>query len=157
VSSCIRTQIGAGILVALAKVKVVDGYELTFGTPLQATRKGLAKTPAHLQPVVEQGDAERIDDGASLGSETWRQVWTVIVPLRPSDDDTTSWDAWLNAADSCVRKAVYADRTFGGLAINDTVCGPPADAFAADGTWEGVAVDVTVHYRTNEDDPYAAA
>jgi len=137
--------------IAVAIADLVDGI-----TGLTALRP---KRVFFLDDVTGDGTVVVTQDQPEKGESTlytqdWLQPFSLTALLTDSDTATDSIDTRLNAIRSDLEKALLADPTLGGLAI-DTVVEPPTYFNAEDLT--GVEVKITVHYRTQYDDPYAQA
>ena len=88
------------------------------------------------------------------------QGWTLSASVagicKPSDKDTTPIDTYKQRIAADIIKAVTNASTWhnwDGLAVN-TELGEVSDVTGNDGSWQGIAVQLSVHFRTDEDDPY---
>jgi hypothetical protein len=108
---------------------------------------------------VHQGD---IVENAELNcpgnppAKGWTVVAAIAAILKPSDTDTTPIDTYKNRAWAVIVQAVTdADlwHQWGGLAVNSTI-GPIEDYTAEDGSGSGVFVRISIHFRTDENNPY---
>ena len=99
--------------------------------------------------VITQESPEKLD--GTLHTQEWRQPFGVVLIVTDSDTATDPIDTRLNALRSDIEKAVLADVSLDGLAI-DTTVEPPQYFSATDLT--GVELRFNVHYRTAYNDPY---
>jgi hypothetical protein len=102
--------------------------------------------------VLTQESPEKAD--ATLHTQDWRQPFSVLVIAVDSDAETASIDTRLNALRSDLEKALLADPTLGGLAIDTVIDAPTYFGTAA---ISGIELKLNVHYRTAYADPYTAA
>jgi hypothetical protein len=108
---------------------------------------------------VHQGDIVENPEMNCPGNppaKGWTVVAAVAAILKPSDTDTTPIDTYKNRAWAVIVQAVTdADlwHQWGGLAVNSTI-GPIEDYTAEDGSGSGVFVRISIHFRTDENNPY---
>lgn len=104
-----------------------------------------ASNLGHLKAIVAQGDAEEREDGP-VGYRSWDQPYVIAIQYQTIETDTTLARTALNRIYADVYRALMADATRGGYAI-DTRIDPPLLLP------DGVIVTVTVHYRHLQDNP----
>jgi hypothetical protein len=108
---------------------------------------------------VHQGDIVENPEMNCPGNppaKGWTVVAAVAAILKPSDTDTTPIDTYKNRAWAVIVQAVTdADlwHQWNGLAVNSTI-GPIEDYTAEDGSGSGVFVRISIHFRTDENNPY---
>ena len=104
-----------------------------------------------LTVLISQVEAEKLS-GGNL-TVMWRQYFMISAIVIDSDSAATSIDTRLNYVASDIAKKLLTDITRGGLAIDTNV--HAAVPFDDEGSGlSGVAVQISVDYRTKEDDPY---
>ena len=100
--------------------------------------------------------------GISCPGNPPAQGWTLDVAVagiaKPSDSDTTPIDTYKNRLAADIIDAITSEaawHNWDGLAIN-TDLGDIEDYTGTDGSFQGVAVRISIHFRTDEDDLYTA-
>lgn len=90
------------------------------------------------------------------------QGWTLEAAVagicKPSDKDTTPIDTYKQRIAADIIGAITDAslwHNWDGLAIN-TEFGDVGDYTGNDGSWQGVAVQLSIHFRTHENDLYTA-
>jgi len=98
-------------------------------------------------------EAEEEPPAAGAGmAKTWRQYFVLVVFVIDSDDAATSIDTRINQVRADIAKVLQVDRTRGGYA-HDTEF-HESTPFDDPG---GVALKISVRYRTLINDPYTLA
>ena len=98
--------------------------------------------------TLEQQDMDSDADFGTSTDECVQQYW-ITGWILVSDSDTAPVDERLNEFEACIKKAVKASHTLGGLALNLQVTGSAPEPRAG---FEGIRVEVSVLY--SEDDPF---
>lgn len=131
-------------------------------TPGLTIRRATASTsPAHLSGVIFQNSADGVED-APVMTDEWVQQFAVVVYVIPFEGDATTppdptpVDAYNNAIIGALYRAIKADYTRGGLAVNTVVQGPLMFPPVA-GEYDGVTFNFEVSYRNVTDDPFTPA
>lgn len=97
-----------------------------------------------------------IDYPGNPPAKGWTVEAVVAAILRPSQTDTTPIDTFKNRAWAAIVQAVTdspAWHNWSGLAI-DTEIGTIEDFTNDDGSGSGVMVRISIHFRTEEGNPY---
>jgi len=115
---------------------------------IRPRRVDFMTAPEDLDCLIKQETLERLTDESLC--QNWRQHFIMQIFVIDSDDETEPIDTRLNAVWSAVVKALLADPTRGGLAIDTQIMG--ADFFGDEGI-TGITCDFAVDYRTQWDDP----
>ena len=136
----------------LEAISVDAGYHIDVPKVHQPVRRGIDGMPGNYEIVVVQAAAEAAGEEA-IGTEEFVQDFLVDLVVRPPDGEQKPFDQIANIFAADVRKALHADRTLGGVAI-DTTAGPPEQLIGDEGTYDGVGLTVRCRYRTDADDPY---
>ena len=145
-------KIAQNLKTTLETITRAAGYNQTVAEVHRLTAlDGFDMTHLHVVMVEEAPERER--EGAPAGCFAWRKTFSIVCCVRPSDDDESPIDAQLNRFAADVVKAVMADRTRGGFAIETDVL-DPIDVTDKDGVVEGRVVPVEVTYRHLDTDPY---
>ena len=147
-------SIAANIKTTIDGITVGNGFEQTL-TGIRPSRNDLQKELAFddLDCYIFQQNPEQLSQ--VISKDTRNQNFFLIIITRDADDDTDPMDTRKNQIWADVFRAMRVDRTRNSLAINTTM--GDFDFFTADdGSFSGVAMDVIVMYRTNQDNPYNA-
>lgn len=153
-ATAIRESIALAIATQLATITVANGYEVTVVDVVRPTRMS-DFSPRNLRLLLLQGQRQRdqeIDYQGNPPAIGWRQRFEVVAFVLLSDSSATAFEATLNQVISDIEKAVMADPTWGGLAVNTTLEGE--DPIDLDGPASGSIVSFTVQYRVSETSPY---
>jgi hypothetical protein len=148
-------QIAAALVAVLAAITVAAGYRTTVSGVVRPRRledHAAADSGIALMQDDPEEDGE-LESGAG-GLKMWLQPFRIHCFLQISDADTTALDTRLNRFRSDVEKAIRANPTLGGLATDAIVRPPESWIFKPNRSFEGVTVNVEIHYRTLENDPY---
>lgn len=142
-----RTKLYDNLITTLNQVRISGGYEN------DATGEGQASRGNRLEDrnllVIDNGDSPVAD--SPVNADDFNASFTVNCFVAVSDATVAQpYPPELQQLVAEVRKALNEDYTRGGNAIN-TITG--ADAPIANDGVPGRAVEVTIHYRTNKDDP----
>jgi hypothetical protein len=150
----ILEQIALALVAVLEDIQGGSEYETTVSAVNRPTRLE-DYTPTHLAIALTQSDPEEDEDQEGAGSlKMWIQPFQIHCFIQVSDKDETPIDTLANRFRADVEKAVRQDPTLGGLATDLRVRPPESWIFKSNRSFEGVTVNVEVHYRTLEDDPY---
>ena len=150
-SEPIIEQIAEHIKTTVAGVTVGAGYHQTL-SPIRPRRSDYADvSPADGNVLIWQ-ENDSPADAAALTTTQFAQEFMLICVVLDSDSETDSIDTRINRVKSDLRKALMADPTRGGLAI-DTAIGASQKIDDGEGL-SGIAVTVIVTYRTDLTDPY---
>jgi hypothetical protein len=144
-------QIGVNVLTTLQGVTTANGYDYQ----LNVSRAVYKANPKHLDAIIYQITPDDVRDAPTM-TEEWRQLYSVVVYIRPEDDDTTPVDSYNNACIGAVHKELQKDYTRGGLAI-DTQPQPYIIFPPVEGEFGGFTYNFVVTYRTRLDDPFTLA
>ncbi len=143
----IREQIVQDLVTAIAGVRKTSGYELDVQTVDRARR---TKYQQHELPAVNLWELREKKESGPSGLVTCHLSLLLEITVL----DLRYQAALSNQAMAAVTKAVLAERTRGGLAVdtvegeNETFTGETNDPTG------GVRVGVEIEYRHKEDDPY---
>ena len=108
---------------------------------------------------VYQGDItenREIDCPGNPPAKGWTIEAIVAAILRPSQTDVTPIDTFKNRAWAAIVQAVTDAplwHNWGGLSLNTDI-GTIEDFTADDGSGSGVMVRLSIHFRTDENNPY---
>lgn len=156
-SEPIVEQIAAALKTRIEGVTVALGYMTDVVQVVRPPRASgeAAYVPKDRLVVILQDDPE--EGESPEGLKDWIQPFALLAFAQVSDQATAAVDTTLNRFAADLEKAVRTDPTFGGLAY-DAVIRPRygwvgKNEFTG---FEGVTVNVDIHYRTTEDDPYSA-
>ena len=147
-STPIIESVAVNLLAAVNLVKVANGYnqDLTAQRPSPDTYDG-ENQPDPGEVVVALAQTRRVEDSA-VGTQEWEQDFLIEAFVGAADQtmETAILKVWAD-----LHKAVLTDVTLSGVA-HDVRIGEPE--FINYGPTPGVAVIVTVEYRTLFEDPY---
>jgi len=104
-----------------------------------------------LTVLINQGPSAELES-ASMTKE-WAQQFLLMAIVVDSDDATDPIDTRLNQVRADIEKKLTEDLTRGGYAI-DTEINESTPFIDDETALSGVAVLITVHYRTKDNDPY---
>lgn len=104
--------------------------------------------------LIWEADEERPEEEA-ISTQQWVQLFTLMAFVIDSDETVTSIDTRLNQVRADIQKKLREDITRGGYAFETEIL--PSAKFDDGQGFTGIAVNIAVHYRTNDDDPYAGA
>ena len=108
---------------------------------------------------VYQGDIvenRELDCPGNPPAKGWTIEAVIAAILRPSESDTTPIDTYKNRAWAAIVQAATDAplwHNWGGLALNTDI-GTIEDFTADDGSGSGVMVRMSIHFRTDENNPY---
>lgn len=156
----ILTQIMTNLAAAIATVTTGNGYAVTVAAVHQpATVADFGRTPPgdYIVQLVQE-DPEIAEEASYNGNPPrvgWRQPVSMDLIYRPSDAATGSLQAALNLFEAEVIKAIMADTTRGGLAIDTQLSPPRWWTDPSEGT-VGKTLMIVITYRHKENDPTTA-
>lgn len=144
--------ITANMATALAAITTVNGYNFTAAVERFDHR---GNTPAHAKIVLHKLNRFKVENETRT-MVGWRQRYEVVGYVAQTEATVTSIEVLAEQMSADIEKAVMADPTRGGNAV-DTFIMDPSEVVANDGGIIGVNVAVEVYYRTAIADPYTAA
>jgi len=144
-------KIAENIKTAIAAITTGAGFNQTL-IPIRPKRNDFAAAAwDDLTVLINQAEAEEHEGG--YGAKEWRQNFILVCIVIDDETATTSIDTRLNQVSSDIFKKLLEDPGRGGLAIDTNI--HAAKPFIDDETaMSGIAVQVSVDYRTKENDPY---
>lgn len=153
-STPVIESIAIDIETAINAVTEANGFnqDLTAIRPARNDFKDV--TPEDRKVLIWQGDEERPDDHA-IDTQEWMQPFVLEAVVLDDDNASDSIDTRINQVRADIQKKLCEDVTRGGNAI-DTILMPCGKFDDGEG-FTGIAVNIIVHYRTNDDDPYTKA
>ena len=104
--------------------------------------------------LIWQADDELPEEQA-YGAKEWIQPFVLMAIVLDSDEASASIDTRLNQVRADIQKKLIEDVTRGGYAFDTELL--PCAKFDDGQGFTGIAVNVAVHYRVKEDDPYTGA
>lgn len=149
----VSEQIAQSIYTALQTVTTGNGYTLTV-VAVRPTGRDLY-TPQDKLAVLQQDDPTRNDEWSVSGNpvaDAWDLVYTIDVWRAVDETSTVAMDKLLSNAWADVIKAIMADETHGGIALM-TAPQPRVTTYYEGGAFEGVRCELSVTYRTDQNDP----
>lgn len=149
----ILEQIAQKIKTELLELKTAG----TVVDVVRPVRYGRAPSFVHTLLILEQG-AERIDEevtNPSYGLLYRVQRFRVICCVSLDETSTDAVDGHINNLVGNVQKKLMENRTWDGLASDTIIL--PVTPFPSSATIDGAWVDVDVHYRVAENNPFAQA
>ena len=144
-------NISRNVLAAIQNITQANGYDYT----LNASRAVYKANPQHLSAIIYQISPDDVQDAPTM-TEEWRQLYSVVVYIRPVDGDNTPVDQINNACIGAIHKELQRDVTCGGFAI-DTQPQPFIIFPPVEGEFGGFTYNFVVTYRTALDDPFTLA
>lgn len=151
-SEPIVEQIAENLVETLRSIRLSNGYH----QDVTVERRLLAGN--HVRDnliVVFQNDPPKQDE-APVQRIEWMQPFMCLCYCIESEKSSVAIDKRLNRIRSDVEKAVMANPSRGGIAI-DTIIRQPLYFTDTDASAEGIIVQVDVQYRVLETDPYTRA
>jgi hypothetical protein len=116
-------------------------------------------TPQHGLIVLTRGEVSRVTELDCPGNPpavAFQQTFSIRVHIAPSEKDTTPVEVYEDVMEAEIHKAIVNDsatwHTFGDLAINADL--GAQQTVVSDGSYDGIAVPLTVTFRITEGDPY---
>lgn len=147
-------SIAENIKTSISAITTANGYNqnLTGIRPKRSDFNNAAWN--NYDVIVSQVEAEEGQGGAF--TKEWQQFFMLTCIVIDSDTETESIDTNCNKVAADIEKKLLADITRGGLAIDTNVHAkvPFKDEQSA---ISGIAVQISVTYRTQENDPYNQA
>lgn len=150
-STPILEYIASNIASTINGVTILKGYNQDL-VAVRPKRQDWYNEPAVDGKVLVVQDNDDPADEKFLGTHSWNQPFLLICFVIDSDAATLSIDTRMNQVKSDIRKILMDDVTRGGYAI-ETMIGGSVKFDNGEG-WSGVALEITVYYRTSEMDPY---
>lgn len=138
---------------AINAITTTNGYNQNLTAVRPKRIDFLSTTWADGTVIIIQGTNEKLQSGYI---NRWRQNYSLMAIVRKSDTVTTSIDAYENQVRSDIEKKLMSDIRRGTNAEN-TECLGAIPFVTDDGANSGINIDISVDYRTKEDDPYTAA
>jgi len=153
-------QIAQAIVARIGGVTKAAGYSLDIGSVRRPTQRWQLEHFDHLDAIIVQDDRSRLAESDLQGNPpaiAWVQPFDIMLIVRQGDTDSTPIDQLINQFEADVAKCITTPNatwhSWGGLAINSELS-DPASFTNDDGSIEGVAMRLNVHYRHSEFDPY---
>jgi len=116
-------------------------------------------TPQHGLIVLTRGEVSRVTELDCPGNPpavAFQQTFSIRVHIAPSEKDTTPVEVYEDVMEAEIHRAIVNDaatwHTFGDLAINADL--GAQQTVVSDGSYDGIAVPLTVTFRITEGDPY---
>jgi len=116
-------------------------------------------TPQHGLIVLTRGEVVRVPEIDCPGNPPaigWRQTFLIRVHIAPSERDTQPVEVYEDIMEAEIHRAIVTDastwHTFGDLAIVADL--EPRQTVTSDGSYDGIAIPLSVTYRVTEGDPY---
>jgi hypothetical protein len=145
----ISEQIALSVVDAVSSVQEANGYRYSLKVERQ---QRLGNSPEHLKAVVYQG-SPTVEGEERFDTITWKLPFEILVYIITSETEKTAPDTYTNVVTADVQRAVLADYTRGGLAIDTNLAA--LEAFSEfDGKFDGAAMRFEVQYRTSRTDAY---
>ena len=147
-------SIAENIKSSIGQITVDNGYNQSL-TGIRPKRINfMAESWKDLDVLVVQGVVQKLT--TAMGFITWRQFFSLIAIVIDSDKETNPIDTRCNKVRSDIEKKVMADIRRNSLAL-DTECMGAEPFITDDGVNSGISIEISVDYRTKEDDPYSVA
>jgi hypothetical protein len=154
----VAEQIAHKLAQRLQTIDEDDGFETTVNGTVVRPAKIWTGNLKDYQIIIAQGTAllnAALSRPGNPPASAWDQTFTIFGELRPSEDDSTPFDALCSefAADiiRAVTTPVASWYNWDGLAINSTITG--IERINGEEV-SGVAVELMVTFRTDENNPY---
>jgi hypothetical protein len=149
---CVLERIAEQVRLTVAAVTEANGFSQTL-TALRPKRVHFwDELTADNTVLITQEQPERLE--MTHTTIDWRQPFVLQAICMDSDAATASIETRLNAARADLEQKLMTDITLGGLAYDLQI--EPPDYFAGE-HFTGVAVNISVFYRTLLTDPYTSA
>ena len=152
-ANTILEQIAQKIKTELLELKTAG----TVADVIRPVRYGKAPSFVHNLLILEQGP-ERVDEevtNPSFGLLYRVQRFRVICCVSLAETSSDAVDTHINNMVGNVQKKLLENRTWTGLAADTILL--PVVLFPSSATIDGAWVDVDVHYRVAENNPFAQA
>jgi len=156
----VAERILAQVATRLENITTADGYDFTVAGVNRASRFG-GVSPTHLQVYVSMESLTPNDEISCQGNPPalgWEMVVKCALIATPNEDDEFAADAWRLHAYAAMSKAITTGVVWwqwDGLAINSMI-GKPEMIINAEQGQVGAQTFVTIHFRTDENDPFTA-
>ena len=145
-------SIAENIKTAVSAITIANSFNQDL-VGIRPRRKDFEDT-AWADGTVLISQREKVpSDEAVIGSATWWVQFALAAIVIDSDDAETSIDTRLNQVAADIEKKMMEDVTRGGYAI-DTRPDGAGPFISDDGSISGVMVEISVLYRTKDEDPY---
>lgn len=140
------------VIAALKSIRVSNGYSFDAIVEREEPKRGNTIQPSSV--IVREGEEDPLDSPGT-GIHEWNKPLYIECYAVETDDSTTAAKQRANGMNADVIKALRANNgwTRNGLAV-DTLVRSPRQILPENGGYYGVSVQIDVHYRTNENDPY---
>jgi len=148
VADPIRERVVQDLVTAIRGVRKASGYEIDIGAVDRARR---TKHQQHELPAVNVWEVKEKKESGPAGLVTC--YLSLVLEITVLDLRTQA--TLCNQAMGAVVKAVLADRTRGGLAVDTEEGGNETFTGETNDPTGGVRVGIEIEYRHKEDDPYA--
>lgn len=147
----VRERILANLKTALERVTVENGYNFDLAVQRWSMNgNSLVNLPA---VIISPGN----EDETALPNQYEECVLTVYLDVFfvNNADDAVATDTYLSRLQGDIKKAVLADATMGGEAIDTDVRGTTPFEVVEGQPCSGIIVEVVIRYRHRRDDPTA--
>ena len=146
-------DIAKNIKDSIAEITVANGFNQTLSAVRSRRNDFSDISPDNLTCLIVQLEEDKLD--SAIGTYEWNQHFLLMTLVIDSDDSTDPIDSRRNQVKSDIIKKLRNDPTRGGFGFDTDIL---ASSMFDDGEgFCGVAVEVAVHYRVEEDDPYTQA
>lgn len=138
----------------VATLQAVTTWDGEGAAPLVVERYNTrGNAPGDLKTIVSVGADEESDDADTpAGFKQWRRPYDIFVHLIEPEDSEVPYDQLVDVVRADIEKALMADVTRGGYAVNTEIRAPQFIPNETD--ISGIVVRCEILYRTKEDDPY---
>jgi len=145
--------IAQNVLTTVQGITAAAGFNFNL-TAQRHSKKG--DRVRHLNGIIVQEARREVTDKKVYNTNEWWLPFGIGFYVIPAEEDQTPIDTYANLIMADVEKALMADRYRGGNAINTVIL---PEMLIVDGGLEFdlVVINVEVHYRTSELDPYLNA
>lgn len=149
-------QIALSLEAAINAVTTGNGYNQTLHCvrrrKIDFQQTGWADGTALLRQAA--ADPVALPDSA-IGTKSWEQVWNVEIIIDKTDDDQSPLETYCNLAAADLTNKLRETPSRGVASCWDTEIIHTEILEDANGVVEGIRVDVTCKFRTDENDWYS--
>ncbi len=145
--------IAQNVLTTVQGIKTAAGFNYDL-TAQRHSKKG--DRVRHLNGIILQEARREVTDKKVYNTNEWWLPFGIGFYVIPAEDDLTPIDTYANLIMADVEKAIMTDRYRGNNAISTKVL-PEALIVEGGLEYDLVVINVEVHYRTSEVDPYVNA
>ena len=152
-STPVIENIAANLKDTIAEITVANGFNQTLSAVRSRRNDFSDISPDDLTVLIVQMDEDKLD--SAIGTYEWDQHFLLMTFVIDSDTSITPIDTRRNQVKSDIIKKIKETASRGGYAIDTKI--QPSAMFDDGEGFCGVAVEIAVHYRVDEDDPYTQA